>query len=454
LTQNRKRRLLVIDDDRLFCDAMSDFMVSDGLEVMKAHTLGDGLSFCSAGDVDVVLLDQDLPDGDGRAGCPDILHHNPQAKIIFITAYPSFESAVGAVKAGAFDYLSKPFEPEELRLTVDRALRVMDLEQIEEFQSFSRERESAENVLVGGDGGLAEAYGIVRLAASSDAPVLITGETGTGKSALAREVHRLSEKGRQAFVAINCASLPAELIEAELFGHEKGAFTGADGRRKGIFEMADGGTLLLDEIGEMPVHLQTKLLSVLEDGVIRRVGSDRERRVDVRVIAATNKDLERAVDDGRFRSDLFYRLNVVNIHVPPLRERKHDIPELCKLLLKKSKARRGVQIPDYEIEALVAYDWPGNVRELKNVIERALILQRGERIRPSVLLGRTRREEGQVACMEDSPHQTDSVITLQELEKKHIQDTLERFSGNITRTAEALGISLSTLKRRLKEYGR
>ncbi|MCC6346879.1 MAG: sigma-54-dependent Fis family transcriptional regulator, partial [Nitrospirales bacterium] len=266
------RVLLIIDDDKLLCDALKDYFRSSGMQVLAAHTGGEGLALCALKRVDVVLLDQNLPDTEGHALCPAILKSNEQSKIIFITAHPSFEGAVKAIKAGAHDYLSKPFEVEELSLAVKNALNTLDLEKIVQIESYKRDKECEETVLIGSSPGLVEMVQLVDLAASTDAPVLITGETGTGKNVAARSIHYKSDARKEAFISINCAALPEGLIEAELFGYEKGAFTGATASRRGIFEMAEGGTLFLDEIGEMPMHLQTKLLSALEDKKIRRLG--------------------------------------------------------------------------------------------------------------------------------------------------------------------------------------
>jgi DNA-binding NtrC family response regulator len=401
--------------------------------------------------VDVVLLDQRLPDGEGHALAPAILERNDQTKIVFITAYPSFENAVKAVRSGAHDYLSKPFDLEELRLTVQNALRTLDLEKVEQVHSYEREREREGLVLVGGEGGLAGVARLVESAAASDAPVLITGETGTGKNLAAKAIHYKSPVPRSVFISLNCAALPETLIEAELFGHEKGAFTGAVGSKKGVFEMADGGTLFLDEIGEMPLHLQSKLLSAIEDKVVRRIGGTSVKPVNVRIIAATNTDLEQSLGTT-FRKDLYYRLSVVRIHLPPVRERRQDIPALCAYLLPQVSGGRSVHLPDDEIARLKEYDWPGNVRELRNVLERALLVQPGPALHPSLLLekpGPAAEKAGGTTFQAGG----NSIKTLEECEKELISSARAQLSGNLTQTAKALGISLSTLKRKIKEYG-
>ncbi len=442
MPDSTKRTLLVIDDDQLFCDSVQEYF-RNYLDVLVANNGGDGIKACSQYRVDVVLLDQKLPDAEGYTLCESILKYNEQTKIIFITAYPSFDGAVKAIRSGAYDYLSKPFELEELKLTIDNALKTLALERVAQVEDYRTSKESEETVLIGGEK-LSEVRNLIRVAAETDAPVLITGETGTGKNIVAKAVH-YSSKRKGAFISINCSTLPENLIEAELFGYERGAFTGAMTSRKGIFEMAEGGTLFLDEIGEMPLHLQTRLLNVLEDGKIKRLGGETIRPVYVRIIAATNTNIEESLGK-HFRPDLYYRLSVIRIHLPPLRERKEDIPELCKYLLRRIA---GIEIPleKEEIRRLMEYDWPGNIRELKNILERAYLIQRGRPLRPSELIGiKVAQAFSQIGSSGND------IITLEEMEKVHIRNTLNKLSGNLTKTATALGISLSTLKRKLKEY--
>ncbi len=443
--QTGKKTLLVIDDDRIYCEAIKDFLESGQLEVFTAHSAKDGLDVCSRRTIDLVLLDQQLPDAEGHVLCPDILKYNEQTKIIFATAYPSFENAVTAIKNGAYDYLAKPFELEALRLGVGQALRTLELERFEQLQDYQRSRESEEAVFIGGQA-IDELMKMVGLAAASDSTVLITGETGTGKTMLAKLIHYRSARRASPFISINCAALPESLIEAELFGHEKGAFTGAAAARKGIFEMADGGTLFLDEIGEMPPHLQAKLLSVIDDKLVRKLGGASPRAVDVRVIAATGIDLAKVIGKT-FRKDLFYRLSVLQVHLPPLRERRSDIPALCRYLLGKLSAHKAILLSQEELERLMSYDWPGNVRELKNILERAVILQHGPELRPSLLIGQTLQV---MRSEEQTAHRADELLSLAEVEQRHISSMLEKFNGNFTRTSKALGISLSTLKRKIR----
>jgi DNA-binding NtrC family response regulator len=448
---NPTRNILIIDDEKGLCDTLSDYLVSEKRNVLTAHTGAEGLSICSQRKVDVVLLDQKLPDMEGVSLCPSILQHHEQTKVIFMTAYPSFENAVEAIKMGAYDYLSKPFELEEMDLTIERALRTLELEGIEQLQSYKHDKENEETVLVCDKGGLAETITLVDVAASENAPVLITGETGTGKSVVARIIHYKSSAHKRAFLCINCAAFPENLVEAELFGYEKGAFTGAVTSRKGIFELAEGGTLFLDEIGAMPLHLQSKLLGVLEERKIRRIGGESIKPVDIRIIAASNTDLERAVKSKSFREDLYYRLSVIRIHIPPLRERREDIVELCDYFIHTMAKGREVTLPDSEVEKLMEYEWPGNVRELKNVIERSLILQKESVLKPSEFL--TGNLTVTSASSAFSRPSGNGIIPLEEVEKDYIRHVLDQCSGNYTHTARALGISLSTLKRKVRSYG-
>jgi len=445
----KSKKLLILDDDKLFCDAVRETMGSERLQVMISHSVASARSLCNQHRFDVVLLDNGLPDGSGLSLMPDILRLNDRAKIILITAFPSWDDAVTALKSGGYDYLSKPVEIDELRLTVERALRSSELEQLEQIQSYKSDRESEEAVLVGEGPMFAEIQGLIRKAAASSASVLITGDTGTGKNVVARAIHYSGLSKSKPFISINCAALPENLIEAELFGVEKGAFTGAVATRKGTFELADDGTLFLDEIGEMPHALQSKLLGVLEDRRVKRVGGEVVRFVNVRIIAATNLETERAMREGRFRRDLYYRLGVIHIHISPLKERRKDIALLCRFFAQKIAPGRDVFIPDSEIESLMDYDWPGNVRELKNVIERSLILQEGSTIYPSNLLNTSKRPASKIS---DSHSHAEEVLLLEEVERRHILKTLKQFSNNYTHTAKALGVSLSTLKRKLKEY--
>ena len=440
------KKLLIIDDDRLLCDAIREAVSDLNVTVAMAHNAADGLRLCEASSFDIVLLDQKLPDARGMAYCVPILSCQDRAKIIFITAYPSFENAVEAIKVGAHDYLSKPFEMGELRLAVTQALRTIDLEQVEQVQRYKSRQEGERIHLVGHNEGLKGVQRLVDLAANNRAAVLITGETGTGKTLVAKAIHYSGLNPGRAFIGVNCAAIPENLMEAELFGYEKGAFTGATATTKGIFEMAAGGTLFLDEIGEIPRHLQSKLLGVLDDQQIKRLGGQSFKPVHVRVVAATNADLEDAIQKGDFREDLFYRLSVVRIHVPALRDHLADLPDLCRHFICQIAPDHHIDLGEDEIRTLSAYAWPGNVRELRNIIERAILLRQGKSICPSALL---RIGNGNIPSSQ-TPRNDESIMTLREMEADHIRRTLGRLKGNHTHTARALGISRSTLMRKIK----
>ena len=448
--RSKTRTILIIDDDKLLCESMRAHLSNPQREVLVANRGADGLRLCAQRRVDAVLLDQNLPDVEGHTLCASIMRCGENTKIIFITAHPSFDVAVKAIRAGAHDYLAKPFELEALDLTLEQALQTQDLEKAVLVGSYKNRKEGEETVLIGSGQAFAEVQKLIQLASEVDAPVLISGETGTGKSIVAKAIHFQHTACNEPFISVNCSALPESLIEAELFGHEKGSFTGAFQTRKGLFEMAEGGTLFLDEIGEMPLHLQTKLLGALEDKQIRRVGGESIFPVSVRIIGATCCELERCLE-RTFRRDLYYRLSVIRIHIPPLRARSEDIPALCDYLLKRLSNGRELHLGDAELRKLSAYDWPGNVRELKNVLERATILQKGPELRPSELLY-------QILPSPDRPALPSSaafplpLTALKDLEKGYLQFALQSMDSNYTRTSRALGISLSTLKRKIKSY--
>lgn len=397
---------------------------------------------------EVVLLDQKLPDGDGIDFCAPILTANENIKIIFITAYPSFENAVQAIKIGAHDYLSKPFELGELDLAVRQALRTLELEHTEQLQHFHRKQQSDRTILVGADQGLQDVVQLIQLAADNQAPVLITGETGTGKTLIARAIHFRSQASHNAFIRVNCAAIAENLMEAELFGHERGAFTGAVAAGKGLFEMADGGTLFLDEIGDLPLHLQSKLLGVLDDQQIRRVGGQTFKSVNVRIIAATNADLADAVQAKQFREDLFFRLSVLHLHIPPLRKRQKDIAQLTRHFISQIAPDQHIVLSSEQLAAMQAYSWPGNVRELRNIIERAILVRNGSQITPALLLGQSPLPSSQ---QETRPPST-VIEPLAKVERDQIQRALAHYQGNQTHAAKALGISRSTLVRKIKTH--
>ncbi len=454
MTSRRDRRFLIIDDDELFCDAVAaEFGLT--MSVHVAHTGESGVKLCRQIPMGVVLLDQRLSDGSGVDFCADILEANRQTKIVFATAYPTFDNAVDAVKFGAYDYLSKPLNMDELKIAVERAFHTLDLEQMEQVHRFENRRR-IDKIKIVGD--MQHTRRLIDLAAQNLVPVLVTGETGVGKSLVAKLIHYKSRQKDQPFISANCAALPENLIEAELFGAEKGAYTGSVARKKGIFEMAANGTLFLDEIGEVPIHLQSKLLGVLDEKMIRRLGGQSPIPVNARIVAATNRDLENALLEKRFRKDLYYRLSVLRIHVPPLREHLCDIPELCRFFLEQIAPQSKLELPSEEIRRLQNYHWPGNVREFRNVLERAAILGTNGRLHPSRLLETDERSDFAPSTIPSScPSDDKNVVagkdhfpTLEEIEKNHIRHALRVFDNNNTQCAKALGISRSTLKRKLK----
>jgi DNA-binding NtrC family response regulator len=445
--------LLLVDDDRPFLASASDFLEAEGYTCISAHTCLQAESVCQTQKIDLAILDQHLPDGAGSELCEKLLALQDGLKVIFMTAYPSFDVARAAIRAGAYDYLSKPFEPEALALAITRALQVSRLERLERVETYHRRDDAKRIRFIGDEGGLREVAQAALRAGAADAPVLITGETGTGKGLLARYIHHEGKRRAGPFLALNCAALPENLFEAELFGYEKGAFTGATGAREGLLETASGGTLLLDELGELPLHLQAKLLGALEEKKIRRLGGRVERPLDVRILAATNADLEAAVERGRFRRDLYFRVNVLAIRIPSLRDRKQDIPILCHHLLSELGAHGSrSDLAPREISALQNYFWPGNVRELRNVLERALLhADAGGELRPSSFLGLAgaHAESGAPGTPLPFSTQSDDLQCLAEVESEYISHVLKRCNGNLAKTSRVLGISLSTLKRKV-----
>jgi DNA-binding NtrC family response regulator len=443
-TDIAKHFILIIDDDRLLCEMTREFLESDTLEVMIAHNGKQGLDICAHHHVDVVLLDQKLPDGEGYDLCPQIINYSETAKIIFITAYPSFKNALQAIENGAFSYLTKPFDLKELKLAIDKCLRISELEKAEESIHYQNDRSDSSPALIGATGSLASIMELIRTSAGTNASVLITGETGTGKSLVARFIHQQSKR-RGPFMAINCATLPENLIENELFGHEKGSFSGAHTVKKGLLEIAENGSILLDEIGEMGFHLQAKLLGMLDEMQIRRIGGVISHPVQVRIMAATNTPLEHKIKAREFREDLYYRLNVIRIHLPPLRERKEDIPLLADSFLHEMAPQRKLHVNDQDMKIMLNYPWPGNVRELHNVIERAIIHTQGsESLQLTTLIPAAGPERSHpVKAETDEP-----ILPLAEIESRYITLALKRLDKNYSKTAKTLGISLNTLKKK------
>jgi DNA-binding NtrC family response regulator len=444
--------ILVIDDERGIRALCQDTLRRAGLDCEVADCATAGLAALGRRRFDLVFCDINLPDQDGISLLPRILAHEPAPTVILITAFPSVDTAVRGMKLGARDYLAKPFGPDELRMVARRAL---DEDALRRQNRQLRER-LAYGDLVGAAAPMVELRRTIDKVAGSGATVLITGDSGTGKELVARALHYAGDRAAAPFVPVNCGALVESLLESELFGHVRGAFTGADRDKRGLFVAAHGGTLFLDEIGELPLELQPKLLRALQDGEVKPVGGTEPVRVDVRVVAATNRDLREQIAAGRFREDLFYRLAVITIEVPPLRGRRGDIAALARHFAEAAahRAKRGrVELTAAAITWLEGQDWPGNVRELENTIERAVVLASSDVIdlddvRPRG--GATAKPGG--AALATAPS-LDAVPTLDELERAHILRVLELCENQKTRAAALLGINRTTLWKKLRQYG-
>ena len=448
MTENR---VLVVDDVSLLRDFLSEALNRSGCRVDSVSTGEEASEKLAEKDYDIILTDVRLPNMDGVEVLKRAKGSLPDAQVIMITAYGTVQNAVEAMKLGAFDYLLKPLSVDEIDLVIKRALdhKRLVLEN-KLLRSEVKEKYGFGNI-VGRTPEMDKIFELVRTIADTKATVMITGESGTGKELIAKAIHYNSSRREGPFIRINCAALPEGLVESELFGHEKGSFTGAIRQSRGRFELADGGTLLLDEISEINLHLQGKLLRVLQEREFERVGSGIPIQVDVRVIATSNRDLKRWIQDGKFREDLFYRLNVVPIHIPPLRERKEDIPALAQHFLEKYNLENNRQIAGISPKAnelFLEYSWQGNVRELENYIERAVVTAKGSILTPGdfpreLSFGRLRKPSEEIEVGS----------TIHEAERELILRTLDAQGGNRTKTAEVLGISTRTLRNKLHEYG-
>lgn len=441
--------LLVVDDEANIRRVLEISLGDVGYRVLTAGTLAEASERLASERVDLLLTDLQLPDGSGLDLLAEVKANRAELPVILITAFGTVESAVQAIRAGAFDYVMKPFRFDEIEALVDRALSVT---RAEREIAYLREVAAPEfEGMVAESAEMRSVIEAVERVASAPTSVLITGETGSGKELVARAVHARSPRASRLFVAINCAAIPAELLEAELFGVTRGAFTGATADRAGKFETADGGTLFLDEIGDMPLQMQAKLLRALQEGTIERLGSNSIRRVDVRIVAATHRDLDRMVREGTFRTDLFYRLNVFPIHVPPLRERRSDIAPIAVATVDRLGRRMGrrIRIAPEALAALREYDWPGNVRELQNVLERAVLLTPGDVIGQVDLPGQGFAGAGGAGALRPPPLRE----VVEEAERGAILAAL-RFTGdNKARAAEVLEISVRTLWYKIERLG-
>ena len=443
-------RVLVVDDDAAMREFVSTILEMESFEVQACSSADEAMDAVRRSDFDAVLTDVRMPGRDGIDFCREMSAQRPDTPVIVMTAFGSMESAVGALRAGAYDFVIKPFENDLLIAAVRRAATHSRLvNQLRVLQS--EETGSSLGRMLGRSAPMQALARQLPPIAASDAPVLITGESGTGKELVARTIHETSDRASGPFVAVNCAALSETLLESELFGHTRGAFTDARENRDGLFVAAEGGTLLLDEMGDMPLPLQVKLLRALEEHRVRPVGSTREVEFDVRVLAATHRDLDSAVEDGEFRSDLFYRINVINVHLPPLRARGADILMIANHFIEQFARQMGRDVEGLTrpaAEKLLAYSWPGNIRELRNVIQRAVALSATNQIGVEDLPEKiVEHRPSDVFIGGEDPS---DLVPLEQIERRYIDHVLHATSGNRTKAAEILGLDRKTLYRRLK----
>jgi len=444
-----KARILIIDDDQAILDSCGQVLKKEGYTVKLAKDGAEGLKLFTEESFHVVLLDLKLPGLNGMEILSRIKEENPEIPVIIITAYASIESAVEAIKRGAFNYLAKPFSPEELRVITSKALKSRAIFFENVYLREELRKKSEIDMVVGKSKVMEKVLDIIRRVAATESTVLITGESGTGKELLAREIHKHSLRKNAPFVVVDCGALVETLFESELFGHVKGSFTGAHETKHGRFEVANGGTIFLDEISNISLNIQAKLLRVIQEREVTRIGSTKPIKVDVRILAATNQELADLVRKEKFREELFYRLSVVPIHLPPLRERKEDIPLLVEHFLQKynKRTRKNINSISSEVKkALMEYDWPGNIRELENTIERAVVLSKGNEIELENLVYHG------ISSSPSFLHPAGGRYkTLDEIEKEYIKAVLQAQYGNKSKTAKILGIDRKTLMAKIKK---
>ena len=446
------KTILVVDDEVSICQTLGGILTDEGYEVVTAGSGEEALRVLEEEQPHLILLDIWLPGMDGIEALKAIKSTHPQLQVVMMSGHGTIETAVKATKLGAFDFIEKPLSLEKVILVVNHAL---DFVRLEEENLLLRQRVSHEYELTGNSGPIQDLKEVIGIVAPTNAWILIMGENGTGKELVARSVHRLSRRAQKPFVEVNCAAIPEDLIESELFGHEKGAFTGATAKKRGKFDLANEGTIFLDEVADMSLKAQAKVLRILQEKKFERVGGNRLIPTDVRVLAATNKDLEREMEEGRFRQDLYYRLNVIPLRIPPLRDRKEDIPLLVDRFLKDFARKEGdpeKSVTDEVMVALMKYHWPGNVRELKNVIERLVIMTQSGviskvDIAPLFQEGTTQAPPGEAEISSDSFR-----AAKQDFERQYIMRKLKEFDGNISRTAEAIGLERSNLHKKIRSY--
>jgi len=446
--------ILLVDDDRPFLRALSLELRSRGYETTTAATAQEAVEAAATGAPAITLLDLNLPDADGLEVLRRLHDRQVQTEVIMLTGHGTIDTAIEAIRLGAFDYVSKPCPIEELEIRIGKALERRSLMERNRILESRLVPQDDADALVGQSAAFQEMLHLVDRVAATQSTALILGETGTGKEMVARRLHARSPRGSRPFVVVECAALQEELLQSELFGHERGAYTGAVRAKPGLFEVADGGTLFLDEIGEVPLPTQVKLLRVLEASTFRHVGGTRELRVDVRVIAATNRDLDRQVAAGHFREDLLYRLDTVRVEVPPLRARRDDIPLLVEHFMSRLGERAGVRrgITPEALAVLGRHGWPGNVRELLHVVEHGMVVSDGA-IGVEHLPRSVRQPAQTDLAAAAAPAPGSALLSLRELEHEHVRHVLQEVAGHRARAARILGISERNLYRKLREYG-
>ncbi len=442
--------ILVVDDEIAICQSLKAILEDEGYQVLTASSGEEAIKIVAEEMPQLVLLDIWLPGIDGLETLKVLHAAHPNVLIIMMSGHGTIETAVKATKLGAFDFIEKPLSLDKVIILVSNALNVVRLE---EENILLKQKVSHQFELTGSSSAITELKEMIGIVAPTNAWILIMGENGTGKELVARSIHHLSRRSHKPIVEVNCAAIPEELIESELFGHEKGAFTGATEKKRGKFDLAHEGTIFLDEVADMSLKAQAKILRILQEKKFERVGGNKVIDMDVRVLAATNKDLEKEMEAGRFRQDLYYRLHVIPLRVPPLRERKEDIPFLVERFLRDFAAKEGQPlktVSDGALQKLMGHDWPGNVRELKNIVERLIILTPSNEIRADDLPELSLRSEASAAAPEPA-QVTDSLRDARlDFERQFIIKKLEEFDGNISRTAEAIGLERSNLHKKLK----
>ena len=443
-------RILIVDDEKSQREQLSGFLKKQGFNVTTAELGMEAISLCKDKSFEVALIDLKMPGMDGIELLKKLKESNPEIQVIMMTAYGSVDTAVDAMKLGAYHYVNKPINLEELKLNINKALEGYHILVENKYLKEQLEEKYKDIHIIGNSKAIKEVLSTVSRVAKTKSTVLVKGASGTGKELVARAIHALSDRADQRFIPVSCAALPETLFESELFGHERGAFTGAIKRREGRFELADGGTLFLDEVGDIPLETQVKLLRVIESQEFDRLGGKETLKVDVRIISATNQDLERKIREKSFREDLYYRLNVISILIPPLRERKEDILLLVDHFIKKANQKCGRAIKGITPEVkdiILNYDWPGNVRELENVIERGVVLSRTDVI-----------DKGDLPYFglvsdKSFEHVPPVSLSLKDVEKDHILRVLKEANWNLNKAAEILGIHRNTLRLKMREYG-